>query len=105
MSGRPRIRQAPDRAWMARAACRGRPSDMFFPQVDERKAKGIELYGIARRVCAGCPVRPDCLEYALANREYLGMWGGLTPAERRALQQARVRRAEAQTSGVLVDLP
>ncbi|WP_336873902.1 WhiB family transcriptional regulator [Rhodococcus qingshengii] len=37
----------------------------------------------AKRVCAGCEVRVDCLAFALANDERFGVWGGLTASERR----------------------
>jgi hypothetical protein len=40
---------------------------------------------LAVRICAGCPVRPECLAYALAAGERDGVWGGLTPAERARL--------------------
>ena len=103
MTGRPRIRQAPDRSWMADGACRGKPAEMFFPAVDERNAKGVELYGIARRVCARCPVKDQCLEYALTNREVLGMWGGATPSERRAIAATRAARRRAAQAGELVE--
>jgi WhiB family redox-sensing transcriptional regulator len=41
----------------------------------------------AKAVCAGCTVRQECLEVALANNERLGVWGGLTPEERRKLAE------------------
>ena len=45
----------------------------------------------ARRVCARCPVREPCLDYAITNRIVYGVWGGLTGRERRALQSRWVR--------------
>ena len=42
----------------------------------------------AKRVCRGCEVRAECLEYALANDERFGIWGGLSERERRRLKQA-----------------
>lgn len=35
-------------------------------------------------LCASCPVQTECAAYAIAGRENFGVWGGLTPAERRA---------------------
>lgn len=56
---------------------------------------GADLYARAKAVCAGCPVRSDCLEYALdmvANvDDQYGVWGGLDPAERRKLRSKRRR--------------
>ncbi len=43
----------------------------------------------AKRVCAACPVRAECLDYALAKPEVDGIWGGLAYAERRAEAQRR----------------
>jgi WhiB family transcriptional regulator, redox-sensing transcriptional regulator len=45
----------------------------------------------AQRVCAGCPVTVECLEWALTNSERFGVWGGKTERERRKI--ARARRA------------
>jgi WhiB family redox-sensing transcriptional regulator len=39
----------------------------------------------AKRICADCPVRRECLEYALRVREPFGIWGGLNESERRAI--------------------
>jgi WhiB family redox-sensing transcriptional regulator len=69
--------------------------DLFFP---ERGASTRE----AREVCRGCVVRGDCLEYALANAEKFGIWGGLSERERRRLrrQRAAQRRTVLDTSEV-----
>ena len=74
------------RTWQLRAACRGPESVMFFPPTyaerrDERDARESRAKGI----CAMCPVRRECLEYALRIGEQHGIWGGLTESERRAL--------------------
>jgi WhiB family redox-sensing transcriptional regulator len=75
------------RAWQMRANCMGVDPDLFFP---ERGASTRE----AKEVCRGCVVREDCLEYALANGEKFGIWGGLSERERRRIRRARalVRR-------------
>ena len=70
--------------WRELAACRGTDLEVFFP------GRG-EYAGPARRVCAGCPVRQACLDYAITNRIASGVWGGLTERERRALQSRWVR--------------
>ena len=61
--------------WFALAACRGNTND-FYPERGQSAAA-------AKTICAGCHVRQQCLDYALANREHRGIWGGLTPLERR----------------------
>jgi WhiB family transcriptional regulator, redox-sensing transcriptional regulator len=71
-----------DRDWQTRANCMWVDPDLFFP---ERGASTRE----AKEVCRGCVVREDCLEYALANGEKFGIWGGLSERERRRLRRAR----------------
>jgi WhiB family redox-sensing transcriptional regulator len=44
--------------------------------------------GEAKRICSGCEVRAECLEYALAHDERFGIWGGLSERERRRLRRA-----------------
>lgn len=70
---------ADDRAWVPRANCRGMDPALF---VLERGA-GTDDVDNAKAVCAGCVVRSECLEYAIANRETQGIWGGMSPTERR----------------------
>jgi WhiB family redox-sensing transcriptional regulator len=74
------VGEAPE--WQKQANCRGVDPDLFFP---ERGASTRE----AKEVCRGCVVREDCLEYALANRERVGIWGGLSESERRPMRRAR----------------
>jgi WhiB family transcriptional regulator, redox-sensing transcriptional regulator len=79
-----------EQAWMASARCRGVNPEEFFPT----GTIGVEA---AQRVCAECPVRVECLEYALAERIDQGVWGGASQRERRRI--LRRRRAEAARSG------
>ena len=67
------------RPWAAFAACRDSDPDLFFADGNgERTA-------VALRICAGCPVRDECLEWALAARASFGVWGGTTEQDRRRL--------------------
>ncbi|MTD58756.1 transcription factor WhiB [Amycolatopsis sp. RM579] len=69
-----------DLAWHDDAACVGTDPDSFYPE----QGPGITLdVAAAKRVCLRCPVRPNCLAYAIAHDERHGIWGGLTPQERR----------------------
>src|SRR5579875_853054 len=77
-----------DRSWQAQANCMGVDPDLFFP---ERGASTRE----AKEVCRGCVVREDCLEYALANGEKFGIWGGMSERERRRLRRARAMQRRA----------
>ena len=74
---------------MQRGLCREIPPATFFPS----DGVGVE---IARRICATCPVREQCLEYALAQRIDHGVWGGCSERERRRiLKRRRVAAARA----------
>ena len=72
--------------WRELAACRGTDLEVFFPE------RG-ETAGPARQVCAACPVRQPCLDYAITNRITHGIWGGLAERERRPLQSRWVKDA------------
>jgi len=72
-----------DSSWRKQAACRGMNVDIFVPE-----GPGNLLYLEARTVCETCPVRLPCLEFALDNCEEIGMYGGLTPRERRSLRRS-----------------
>ena len=65
--------------WRDSALCAQVGGDWFFPDKG-----GTTLH--AKRVCAACPVRPECLRHALDVGEDHGVWGGLAPRERRALR-------------------
>ena len=75
--------------WLAAAACRGATTDVFFPTSETR-------VDAATRICAACPVREECLEYAIATRQPEGVWGGLTGVERRRLLRRRQKAARKQ---------
>ena len=75
-----------DESWQLKAACRGPHATVFFPPPHfERKDDREEREARAKAICAGCPVRRPCLDYAVAIREPHGIWGGLSEAERRPL--------------------
>lgn len=73
--------------WSQEATCIGKDPELFFPigstgpaatQAEEAKA-----------VCVGCPVREECLDWALRTGQDAGVWGGLSEEERRTLMRAR----------------
>jgi WhiB family redox-sensing transcriptional regulator len=76
--------------WRTRAACSSEDPELFFPIGTTGPA--VEQVEAAKRVCAGCAVREDCLEFALASNQEAGIWGGFTEDERRTLKRARQRR-------------
>lgn len=82
---------AVDRSWQMKGLCRGNHSYLFFPpstveRKDDRERREIK----AKAICSVCPVKEDCLEFAVEIKEPYGIWGGLTETERR---QVIARRA------------
>ena len=75
-----------DLSWRRYAACRGADPDIFYPTSEEEVEE-------AKAVCRQCPVLGPCLEYALANRERDGIWGGATEKERRRMIRQRRKSA------------
>lgn len=73
----------PELEWQERALCAQTDPEAFFPE------KGGSTRE-AKRVCLACEVRADCLEYALANDERFGIWGGLSERERRRVKKRAV---------------
>ena len=72
--------------WYLRASCRGPESTLFFPPASIERREVRELREArAKVICAACPVRVECREFALRVREPHGIWGGLTEVERRDL--------------------
>ena len=79
-------------SWELHAACRGSSAGLFMPPIgretgDERRLREQA----AKNICARCPVRSECLEYALRVQEPIGIWGGLNETERRELPAATPR--------------
>ncbi|WP_339121130.1 WhiB family transcriptional regulator [Pseudonocardia sp. D17] len=74
--------------WQQRAPCAQTDPESFFPE------KGGSVR--AKRICAGCEVRAECLEYALAQDERFGIWGGLSERERRPLRRGTTSRRGAE---------
>ena len=61
--------------WMELAACAGMPIEVFFP------VKG-QTAETARAICSTCKVQPECLDYARADSDTMGFWGGTSERER-----------------------
>jgi WhiB family transcriptional regulator, redox-sensing transcriptional regulator len=81
--------------WRAAGACLSADPDLFFPI--SKGAIADRQVTVALRVCAGCAVRQQCLDFAMQTAEANGIWGGTTPEERiRARRKATRRRRESQ---------
>ncbi len=70
-------------SWQERALCAETDPEAFFPE------KGGSTRE-AKKICTGCEVKAECLEYALSNDERFGIWGGLSERERRRLRRRAV---------------
>jgi WhiB family redox-sensing transcriptional regulator len=80
-----------DEVWQVRASCRGPQAAVFFPPSSfERKDEKEAREARAKEICATCPVRKPCLDYAIRIKEPHGIWGGLNEVERK---QVLARRA------------
>jgi WhiB family redox-sensing transcriptional regulator len=67
-------------SWQERALCSQTDPEAFFPE------KGGSTRE-AKKICVGCEVKAECLEYALEHDERFGIWGGLSERERRKLRR------------------
>ena len=75
-----RVPPPPVMAWADRGACGPDDTVAFFPSENESTRA-------ARRICAGCPVKAQCLAHAIVHGEHHGVWGGESQRAR-----ARLRR-------------
>lgn len=73
--------------WIEDGACVGESPDLFFPH-----GAGQVDYAPAKAICATCPVRLQCLAYALRLHMDDGIWGGTSPKERRQIRRKRAHQ-------------
>lgn len=108
-------------SWFDRGECKGRDPKLWYPTIIDDDGQEVlddgtiwesfgdtsEYYDEARSICNGCPVRNECLSHALAAKERYGMWGGLTPIERRRIERKerrqRLKERRARESGTGID--
>ena len=88
--------------WRAASACLNTDPDVFFPvAVGSSASKQVAR---AMRICAGCTVRQQCLDFAMRSGEKDGIWGGTTPEERIRTRRARNRRPARQAWQEVLDI-
>jgi WhiB family redox-sensing transcriptional regulator len=68
--------------WTIHAACPSFDPVIFFPERGQSTTP-------AKQICVDCPVSKECLDYALKNHQYYGIWGGLTEGERKQIKKAK----------------
>ncbi len=79
--------------WYEEAACASHPAEVFFPSIDAPSAANA-----AKAICETCPVREECLSFALETAQADGVWGGMDAGERRRLRRRRRDRARRRAS-------
>ena len=83
-------------SWWSGGACLASEPELFFPISDAGPSRS--QVARAKAVCAACPVRRSCLEYAVARGHLTGVWGGTTEEERQALRRPGPRSAQARSA-------
>lgn len=97
-----------DSPWREAAACVAYPDPDIFFATGEARAEEVAR---AKSICAGCPVRFDCLLYAVETAQTYGVWGGTDADERRLVRRrwtAALRRegfSEARRFMMTEELP
>ena len=86
-----------DHDWRSQSACLTADPELFFPL----SSMGPSLRQVteAKKVCGQCPVRAECLEFALSTNQVHGVWGGMSEDERRRLVAARTQGRRPAMAG------
>lgn len=71
--------------WYGKAKCKGKHMDIWYPPMDANNPS--QYYSVGKAICDRCPVWDMCLEQGM--KEVWGMWGGLTPQERKAIDDPK----------------
>jgi WhiB family redox-sensing transcriptional regulator len=69
---------------MSEACCATTDPELWFPELDS-----LWRVAQAKKICEKCPVKKECLDYALVNKFKDGIWGGLSPTERHRLMMGK----------------
>ncbi|HEX2048812.1 MAG TPA: WhiB family transcriptional regulator [Acidimicrobiales bacterium] len=85
-----RMLASQDYAWRDGAACKDSHPELFFPIGSTGDA--LEEIAAAKAICRSCPVRRECLAFAVETNQESGVWGGLSEDERRPLRREWVAR-------------
>lgn len=86
-----------DLDWQAKAACEGMNLNSFFPDMDFLVEPEVLI------ACGRCPVKENCLNWAMEHGEEFGVWGGMTEEQRRKIgnKQTRVRCPDCRSDRVM----
>ncbi|QKW31460.1 WhiB family transcriptional regulator (plasmid) [Streptomyces seoulensis] len=90
---RPTIPAAPD--WTS-ALCAQTDPDLFFPEGHGQQI--VQAVNQAKKLCADCPLRSGCLEWAVTTGQTIGVWGGLSEQELRNLHRRQILASRNTTN-------
>jgi len=82
--------------WRSAAACLSADPELFFPVSNAGEA--LEQAAEAKAICADCPVRSECLAFALRTRQSYGIWGGVAEEERASSRRLSPKRRDRRPS-------
>lgn len=88
-----------DYTWRNQATCRDTDPELFFPVGTTGQA--LLQIAKAKSVCCECPVKVECLEFALETNQDTGIWGGTSEEERRQIRREAAARARSQRSSAI----
>lgn len=92
MASLPELSAGLSTQWQQQGLCRAGDTAVFFPPAQfEHKPEREAREAQAKAICTGCPVRVECLDWALATREPHGVWGGHSESERRQILMGKRR--------------
>jgi WhiB family transcriptional regulator, redox-sensing transcriptional regulator len=74
--------------WRTRGACLSADPELFFPISSAGPA--LAQLEQAKSICAGCPVRQQCLDFAVSTHQTHGVWGGTSPEERQSIRRRKL---------------
>ena len=78
--------------WQQSAACHELPLDLFFPSSGMESSRNMN---VIKPFCEACPVRVDCLTYALSHPDERGIWAGTTENDRRKIRSKNYNERHA----------
>lgn len=92
MATLPLLAAAPHTDWQTHGLCRVMDAAVFFPPAHfEHKPEREAREQRAKAICNECPVRAECLDWALTTKEPHGVWGGFSESERKAVLLGKVK--------------
>jgi WhiB family transcriptional regulator, redox-sensing transcriptional regulator len=87
--------------WQESARCQGMSADLFFVPDGETRRDRLRRQRLAKSVCAQCPVRVECGDFALRSQQPFGIWGGMTEHERQQELMSKTVIAISGTGGAV----